>query len=97
LSAPVFFDELADVAVELVALLGTELRRRHLVMLHDGVVVGGDPFHREFFGAVLVFVDDAEAAGDRLGRGRVTVNLAPDLVIDLEIFFDGVPRFLRNH
>jgi len=66
-------------------------------MLHDGVVVGRDPFHRELFGAVLVFVDDAEAARDWLGCGRRAVNLPPDLVVDLEIFFDGVPRLLRNH
>ena len=32
-----------------------------------------------------------------MGAGFVAVNLAPDLVVNLEIFFYRVPRLLRNH
>src|SRR5262249_18481615 len=66
-------------------------------MLDDGPVVAREPLHRLLFGSILVLVDENESATQRLGRRLRAVNLAPDLVIDLEVFFDRVPWFLRDY
>ena len=91
-----FADELRDLAVKLIAPLRAKLFRGHLVVFDHGLVLGGQPFHRHLFGAVLVFVDKHEPAAERFGSGRRAVILAPGVVIDLEILLHRLPRLLGN-
>ena len=89
-------DVAADVAVELVALVGAEVLGGHFVVPHDGVVVAADVFVGQLLGAVGVLIDEEKPAAEGLRR-LAAVLLAVDLSVDGEILLDDVPRLLRNH
>ena len=91
----VFLDVLADVAIELVALVLPEVLGRHLIVPHGRVVVGTDPLSRHVLGALRILVHEEEAPAQGLRRVGA-VHVAVHLVVHLEIPPDDVPRLLRN-
>ena len=92
----VLLNILPNVAVELIAFVLTEMLGRHLIVFHGRVIIGSDPLGGPFFGSLGVFIHIEETAAEWLGRLGAGILFLPDLVVDLEISFDDIPRFLRN-